>query len=90
MEPFSLSQVCVFFLCLVFFGYSGFLPQPRNRHVKLIGGFKLFVEASVNVHDCLTRLSLCGPVMDARQQLGQAPVRLNRMRRVWKIHGWNK
>ena len=48
------------------FGYSGFLPPSRNMHVRLIGVSKLSLGVSVSVCGCLSRLSLCGPVMDWR------------------------
>ena len=46
-------------------GYSGFLPQSKNMHVRLIGGSKLPV--GVGVSGCL---SSCGPVMDWRPVQG--------------------
>ena len=45
-------------------GYSGFLPPSKNMHVGLIDFSKLSLGVSVSVHGCLSRLSLCGPVMD--------------------------
>ena len=42
--------------------YSGFLPLSKNMHVRLI--------MSVSLHDCVFRLSLCGPVMDWRPVQG--------------------
>ena len=47
-------------------GYSGFLPPSKNMHVRLIGDSKL----SSGVCGCLSRLSLCGPVMDWRPVQG--------------------
>ena len=39
-------------------------------HVRLIGDSKLSLGVSVSVHGCLSRLSLCGPVMDWRSVQG--------------------
>ena len=39
-------------------------------HVKLIGVSKLSLGVSVSVCGCLSRLSLCGPVMDWRPVQG--------------------
>jgi len=53
--------------------YSGFLPPPKSMHVRLIGDFKLSLGVSVSVCGCLSRLSrlsLCGPVMDWRPVQG--------------------
>ena len=47
-------------------GYSGFLPPSKNMHARLIGYSKLSLGVSVSVCGCLSRLSLCGPVMDWR------------------------
>ena len=51
-------------------GYSGFLPPYKNMHVRLTGDSKLSLGVSVSVHGCLSRLSLCGPVMDWRPVQG--------------------
>jgi len=51
-------------------GYSGFLPPSKIMHVRLIGGSKLSLGVSVSVCGCLSRLSLCGPVMDSRPVQG--------------------
>ena len=45
-------------------GYSRFLPPSKNMHVRLIGDSKLSLGVSVSVCGSLSRLSLCGPVMD--------------------------
>jgi len=42
-------------------GYSGFLPPSKNMHVRLIGVSKIVLRS---VCGCLSRLSLCDPVMD--------------------------
>ena len=39
-------------------------------HVRLTGDSKLSVGVSVSVNGCLSRLSLCGPVMDWRPVQG--------------------
>ena len=44
--------------------------RPKNMHVRLIGVSKLSLGVSVSVHGCLSRLSLCGPVMDWRSVKG--------------------
>ena len=41
-------------------GYSGFLPLSKNMHVRLI----VLRSECERVCGCLSRLSLCGPVMD--------------------------
>ena len=51
-------------------GYSGFLPPSKNMHVRLIDDSKLSLGVSVRVCGCLSRLSLCGPVMDWRPVQG--------------------
>ena len=38
-------------------GYSGFLPQSNDMHVRLIGGYELPVGVIVSVHGCS---SICG------------------------------
>ena len=43
---------------------------PKNMYVRLIGDSKLSLGVSVNVCGCLSRLSLCGPVMDWRPVQG--------------------
>ena len=48
-------------LVLVFSGYSSFLPQSKDMHVRLVGGSKLPVGVIVSVHGCSF---VCGPVMD--------------------------
>ena len=48
-------------------GFFGFLPPPKNIHVRLIGDSKLSLGMSVSAHGCL---SLCGAVMDWRPVLG--------------------
>ena len=45
-------------------GFSGFLPLSKHMHVRLIGNSKLSLGVSVSVNGCLSRFSLCGPVMD--------------------------
>ena len=50
-------------------GSSGFLPLSKNMYVRLIGDSKLSLGVGVSVHGCVSRvsrLSLCGPVMDWR------------------------
>ena len=42
-------------------GYSGFLSQFKDMHVRLIGGSILPIGVIVSVH---VGLSSCGPVMD--------------------------
>ena len=45
--------------------YSGFLPLSKNMHVRLIGVSKIALRSECErVCGCLSRLSLCGPVMD--------------------------
>ena len=39
-------------------------------HVMLIGDTKLTLGVSVSMHGCVSRLSLCGPVMDWRPVQG--------------------
>ena len=51
-------------------GYSVFLPLSKNMHVRLIGDSKLSLGVKVSVCGCLSRLSLCGPVMDWRPVQG--------------------
>ena len=51
-------------------GYSCFPPPSNNMHVKLISDSKLTLGVSVSVDGCLSRLSLCGPVMDRRPVQG--------------------
>ena len=51
-------------------GYFGFLPPSKNMHVRLIDDSKLSLGVSVSMHGCLSRLSLCGPVMDWRSVQG--------------------
>ena len=43
---------------------SGFLPPPKDMHVRLIADSKLSLGVSESVHACVSRLCLCGPVMD--------------------------
>jgi len=42
----------------------------KNMHVRLIGDSKLSLGVSVSVCGCLSRLSLCGPMMDWRPVQG--------------------
>ena len=62
------------FLCgftWVLSGYSGFLPPPKTMHVRLIGVSKIVSKSECEqVCGCLSRLSLCGPVMDWRPVQG--------------------
>jgi len=53
-------------------GYSGFLlPPSKNMHVRLIGVSKIVLRSECErVCGCLSRLSLCGPVMDWRSVQG--------------------
>ena len=44
--------------------YSGFLPPSKNMHVRLIGDSKLSLGVSISVDGCVSRLPLCGPVME--------------------------
>ena len=62
-------------------GYSGFLPPSKNMHVRLIGDSKLSL--GVSVHGCVSRLSLCGPVMDLW------PVQGPHVQRLAWISYWN-
>ena len=48
-------------------GYSGFLPPSKNMHIRLISVPRSECE---RVCGCLSRLSLCGPVMDRRPVQG--------------------
>ena len=41
-------------------------PTVYDMHVRSVGESKLTLEVSVSVDGCLSRLSLCGPVMDWR------------------------
>jgi len=50
--------------------YSSFLPPSKNMHVRLTGDSKLSFGVSVSVCGCLSRLSLCCPVMDWRPVQG--------------------
>ena len=52
-------------------GYSGFLPLSKNMHVRLIGDSKIVLRSECEpVCGCVSRLSLCGPVMDWRPVQG--------------------
>jgi len=51
-------------------GFVGFLPPSKNMHVRVFGVSKLSLGVSVSVHCCVSRLSLCGPVMDWRPVQG--------------------
>ena len=52
-------------------GYSGFLPLSKNMDVRLIGDSKIVLRSDCeHVCGCLSRLSLCGPVMDWRPVQG--------------------
>jgi len=44
--------------------------QSIYMHVMLIGDTKLTLGVSVSMHGCVSRLSLCGPVMDWRPVQG--------------------
>ena len=55
---------------LVLSGYSDFLPPSENMHVRLIGDSILSLGVNVSVHGFVSRLSLCGPVMDWRPVQG--------------------
>ena len=48
-------------LAWVFFRYSSFLPQSKDMHVRLIGGFELSIGVIVSVCGCLSK---CGPAID--------------------------
>ena len=48
--------------------------RPKNMHVRLIGDSKLSLGVSVSVCGCVSRLSLCGPVMDWRPVLSFRPM----------------
>ena len=50
-------------------GYSSFLPLSKNMHVRLTGVSKIVLRSEC-VCGCLSRLSLCGPVMDWRPVQG--------------------
>ena len=49
---------------------SGFLPPSKNMLVRVFDDSKLSLGVSVSVNGCLSRLSLCGPVMDWRPVQG--------------------
>jgi len=54
-------------------GFSPGTPAtspPKNMHVRSIVDSKLSLGVSVSVCGCLSRLSLCGPVMDWRPVQG--------------------
>jgi len=78
LSVWSLHVFFAFFACLhvlpvyawVLSGYSGLLPPSKSMHVRLIGDSKLSLGESVSVCGCLSRLSLCGPVMDLRPVQG--------------------
>ena len=75
LGPFCVEFVCSPRVCVgslrVLSGYSGFLPpSKKNMHVRLIDDSKLSLGVSVSVNGCLSRLSLCGPVMDWRSVQG--------------------
>ena len=50
--------------------YSGFLSPFKNIPVRLIDDYKLSLGVSLSVDGCVSRLSLCGPVMDWRPDQG--------------------
>jgi len=53
------------------FLYSGCLPLSKNMHIRLIGVSKIVLGGECeHVCGCLSRLSLCGPVMDWRSVQG--------------------
>ena len=64
LGPFCVEFACSPVYAWVLSGYSGFFPLSKNMHVRLIGDSKLSLGVSVSVCGCLSRLSLCGPVMD--------------------------
>ena len=57
----ALCRVCMFSPCMRRF-YSCFLPPSKNMHVVFSADSKLTLGVSVSVE--VSRLSLCGPVMD--------------------------
>ena len=61
----QLGLFCVELHVLPEHGYSGFLPPSKNMHVRLTGDPRSECE-----RDCVSRLSLCGPVMDWRPLQG--------------------
>jgi len=62
-------------------GYSGFLPLSKNMYARLIGVSEIVVRSEC---DCVSRLSLCGPVMDWRTVQGVP--RLSPDDRLPKLH----
>jgi len=48
-------------------GTPGFFPPPKNMHFRLIGVSKIVLRSEWG---CVSRLSLCGPVMDWRPVQG--------------------
>ena len=78
-------------------GFSGFLPLSKNMHLCLICNSKLTLGVNVSLHGCLSRLSLCGPVIDWRvypasgpmtAEIGSSsPTTLNWIKRIQKMDG---
>ena len=76
----------------VFSRYSGFLPQSRDMHVRLIGGFKLPVGVIVSVHGCSSAMDWrpvqgVPPPEEIWDRLQQIPVTLYRTKWVWMMYG---
>ena len=58
-------------VCMFSPSMHGFSPgTPASMHVRLIGDSKLSLGVSVSMCGCLSRLSLCGPVMHWRPVQG--------------------
>jgi len=61
------EPICLFSPCMRGFspGTTASSHCPKNMHVRLIGDSKIVPRSECErVHGCLSRLSLCGPVMD--------------------------
>ena len=95
LSVWSFLTVCMWILSR----YFCFLPLPKNIHVRLIGDSKLSPGVSVSLCGCVSRLSLCGLVMDWQPVQGVSclspwhlgsspPATLNAIKRVKKMHGW--
>jgi len=67
-------------------GHSGFLPPSKNKHVRLIGDFKLSLGVSVALW-WTGDPSMVYPRMAAGIGLSRS-TSLNWIKRVWKMDGW--
>ena len=64
LGPFCVEFACSPCVCVgSLSGFSGFLPQSKNMHVRSIGDSKLSLGVNVSVNGCV---SLCGPAMNWR------------------------